>query len=198
MTYFDRICLVAVYGFYVISHVTELRERAKTDAAILDALTEVVKSQRIVMREVEQIRAQVGAIAQLQSWILTSRAGQCHEDIERMIVEAATTWGRPVGLVRSLARVESTFNPLARSTKDARGLLQVKPETLEALHPGADPAWLYDPEFNLHVGLEELQRLQDRSGGDLAMALRSYNFGESRVRDGITDSTFEKAVLGTK
>lgn len=79
-------------------------------------------------------------------------------------------------------RAESIFDPTARSSADARGLMQVLPAT------GADVArrlgrpWgggesLYDAETNIVLGTAYLRQLMDRYGGKPYEVIAGYNAG---------------------
>lgn len=86
-------------------------------------------------------------------------------------------------LVVAIMRQESLFDPQARSTADARGLLQLLPSTAEQVAPGldpsADPGNLYDPETNLRLGTRYLRTLLDRFQGDVLKTAAAYNGGEA-------------------
>ncbi len=89
-------------------------------------------------------------------------------------------------LVLSVIRQESFFDPEARSSADARGLMQM---TLPAArHEAAALGWsgdpsarLYDPEVNLPLGVHHLRTQLDRWNGDLLRALAAYNGGTTAV-----------------
>jgi soluble lytic murein transglycosylase-like protein len=80
-------------------------------------------------------------------------------------------------LVHAVVNVESSYNPVARSTKGAMGLMQLMPATARSLQVD-DP---YDPEQNLRGGTVYLRRLLDRFDGDLELALAAYNAGPEAV-----------------
>ncbi|MFN0181887.1 MAG: transglycosylase SLT domain-containing protein [Gemmatimonadales bacterium] len=88
-------------------------------------------------------------------------------------------------LVAGLIRQESLFDPEARSTADARGLMQVLPSVGEALAKPVgiewDPALLYQPDLNIDLGIRHL----DEALGALEWkerALAAYNGGVDRVK----------------
>lgn len=82
-------------------------------------------------------------------------------------------------LVHALIYVESRYNPAARSTKGAIGLMQLMPET--ALRYGATRA-LHAPETNLRAGTRYLSELMTMFDNRLDLALAAYNAGENAVR----------------
>jgi soluble lytic murein transglycosylase len=84
-------------------------------------------------------------------------------------------------------RQESGFNPRAHSSSDARGLIQIMPETgrFIAAQRGwdtFDPELLWDPEFNIDFGSWYIAYLRDQVGGDrLLDVLAAYNGGPGRL-----------------
>lgn len=84
-------------------------------------------------------------------------------------------------LAAALIRQESGFDPQARSAADARGLMQVVPSVGAAFARADglrdwDAALLYQPEINVHFGLNHLAASLRRSP-HLAHALAAYNAG---------------------
>lgn len=90
-------------------------------------------------------------------------------------------------LVHALIRVESRYNPRARSAKGALGLMQLLPDTARWIAdknglPLADENLLYDPEINIQLGTEYLRDLLGEFDGRLPVALAAYNAGRGNVR----------------
>ena len=94
-----------------------------------------------------------------------------------MIDRLAGQFGVPLKLAHALVRVESNYQPDARSPKGAMGLMQLMP-ALAKHYSVLDP---FDPEQNLTAGLQHLKTLLDRFGDDTATALAAYNAGEPAV-----------------
>ena len=91
-------------------------------------------------------------------------------------------------LVMAMIKVESSFNPHARSPKGALGLLQVMPATaaevaertgLADFEPESD---LLEPETNLRLGIRYLHDLRQEFGDRPAVVLAAYNAGRGTVR----------------
>ena len=80
-------------------------------------------------------------------------------------------------LVRALIQVESNYNPRARSSKGAMGLMQLMPQTAREYNV-RNP---YDPQSNVEAGIKKLKSLIDRLGV-LELALAAYNAGEGAVQ----------------
>ena len=98
-------------------------------------------------------------------------------DISRIVVRAASDAGVDPDLVMAVIWVESQFNPRAVSPKNARGLMQLIPETAARFHV-ANP---FDPAQNIRGGVSYLRWLLDGFDGDLRLALGAYNAGENAV-----------------
>ena len=92
-----------------------------------------------------------------------------------IIDKVAAEQGVDVKLVRALIRVESAYQPRARSHKGAMGLMQLMPATARQ-YSVANP---YDPESNIQAGVRYLKSLLERLPRHLALA--AYNAGEAAV-----------------
>ncbi len=86
---------------------------------------------------------------------------------------AASKAGVDPALLVGVVRVESNFNPNARSGAGAIGLTQVIPSTAKS--KGCGP--LYDPRANLLCGARVLKGFLDYYNGNLVLALSGYNAG---------------------
>jgi len=89
-------------------------------------------------------------------------------------------------LLLALSRQESLFNPRARSSADARGLMQLMPATAERvaaqLGMSLNLAELFDPQINIQLGSAKLRQLSDLFDGDLFKTVAAYNAGEDAVQ----------------
>jgi len=97
----------------------------------------------------------------------------------REFVEAAAArYSVDADLIASVIAVESNFNPKAVSRKNARGLMQLLPETAARL--GVKN--IFDPQENIDAGTRYLKDLLQRYKNDLVLALAAYNAGPERVQ----------------
>ena len=93
-----------------------------------------------------------------------------------IIESAATRHEIDARIVKAVIQVESAFQPRARSSKGAMGLMQLMPKTARQ-YKARNP---YDPASNIEAGTKYLKRLLDEF--DLPLALAAYNAGEGAVR----------------
>jgi hypothetical protein len=99
--------------------------------------------------------------------------------IAQMVARLAPRHGLDPGLVLAVIKVESGFQPGAVSPKNARGLMQLIPETA-ARFGVTDP---FAVEENLQGGMRYLRWLLSYFRGNVTLALAAYNAGEGRVDD---------------
>jgi soluble lytic murein transglycosylase len=90
-------------------------------------------------------------------------------------------------LALAIARRESEFYPAARSSADARGLMQVLPGTAkimaERLGKPFDAARLTsDPAYNVAMGAAYLAEMAEEFGPSIALIAAGYNAGPGRPR----------------
>jgi soluble lytic murein transglycosylase-like protein len=98
-------------------------------------------------------------------------------EIDRYIEEAAARHHVDPNLVRALVKVESNFNPRARSSKGAMGLMQLMPETAR-MYDVSNP---FDAAQNVDAGVRHLKGLLENFGGNVSLSLAAYNAGQGAV-----------------
>jgi len=97
-------------------------------------------------------------------------------DYDPIIESAAMRHAVDARVVKAVIQVESAFQPRARSSKGAMGLMQLMPTTAREYN-ARNP---YDPVSNIEAGTRYLKRLLDEF--ELPLALAAYNAGEGAVR----------------
>lgn len=93
------------------------------------------------------------------------------------IRQAASLYQIPEELIRAVIQVESNFDPRAVSTANARGLMQLVPETAERMMVRD----VHDPRQNIFGGVRYLRVLANLFNGDLELTIAAYNAGEGAV-----------------
>ena len=95
----------------------------------------------------------------------------------RLVTAIAPAYRVEPDLVLAIMAAESNFDPLAVSAKNARGLMQLIPETA-ARFKVRD---VHDPEQNIRGGIAYLRWLLSYFEGDLRLVTAAYNAGEGAV-----------------
>ncbi len=133
----------------------------------------------------KSLKSALAAVATLALVSLAATAdARPHDDtprggIKKIIVQEALASRVPPSLALAVAKVESDFQANALSSKGARGVMQIMPKTA-ADEWGVEADELWEPRLNVRLGIDFLERLIDRYGGDWELALSYYN-GGSRV-----------------
>lgn len=103
-------------------------------------------------------------------------------DLAASVYDEARRQGLDPELGFRLVRVESNFDPHARSRADALGLTQVQLATARFYDPDISEEDLFDRSRNLEIGFRFLSELLEQFDGDLRLALIAYNRGPGRLR----------------
>jgi hypothetical protein len=108
----------------------------------------------------------------------TPPAGLKSEAYNPIIEKYASNYRLDPSLIRSIIAAESGFNPKAVSSKGARGLMQLMPETAKRL--GVINS--FDPEQNIQGGIKHFRFLMDSFNEDIPLSLAAYNAGENLIQ----------------
>lgn len=110
---------------------------------------------------------------------------QAPEDIQSAIDEVAQKLGADPLLMQAMVEQESNYNPKAKSSAGAVGLMQLLPDTAaeQAKLMGMEDYDLTDPKDNLKLGWGYFSRMFDLFG-DQKLALTAYHSGPGNVQKG--------------
>lgn len=130
----------------------------------------------------ERLRAEARRFRELNANPFSyARRYRISHELASSIHDAARNEGIDPELAFRLVRVESNFNPRARSYAGAMGLTQLMPGTARSIDRSMRGARLVDPDANLRVGFRYLRNLLRHYDGDVRLALLAYNRGENSV-----------------
>ena len=96
------------------------------------------------------------------------------------IGRASRAYGIPEPLIAAVIKCESDWNHRARSKANARGLMQVLPQTAWGTF-GVRSENLWNPAININVGTAYLRLLANRYNGNTLNVIAAYNAGPTRV-----------------
>ena len=156
------------------------RRRATLSSLVFSLLTMAFPSQLSLAglrTQIPHVGATVLPSASVAVSIDNFVAVQPRRAYEALINEAAKRYRLEPGLIRSVMQAESAYNPVAVSRAGAMGLMQLMPDLAVELGV-TDP---FDPRENIMAGARHLRRLLDIHGGDVTLAVASYNAGETAV-----------------
>ena len=97
--------------------------------------------------------------------------------INAAIADASKKYGVDENMIRSIIKLESSFQPYSLSISGAMGLMQLMPFTAEWLSV-TNP---YDIEQNIQGGTQYYRDQLARFNGDVEKALAAYNKGPNTV-----------------
>lgn len=173
--------------------------RAVQEFRLLNRPGEAQKEWMHAIKALPQADLAVAAkLAQQWGWdrlaILTMSKADNRDDLT---LRFPTSYAEPVqreaqqrqldpALVYGLIRRESAFDPGAKSSSGALGLMQIMPATGQEMARALNEAWqseraLLDPQTNLRYGTAYFRWLLDRYSGHLVLATTAYNAGPGRV-----------------
>ena len=98
--------------------------------------------------------------------------------LESLIQHFADKFSLEAALVKAVIKVESDFNPQVVSSKGAKGLMQLMPETAREVGV-SNP---FDPSQSIYGGSLYLRKMLDSFDRNLDYALAAYNAGPTVVR----------------
>lgn len=186
-----------------------VRRLAGIDRALeLYAVDDLINARREWLRSFAKLgheeQTAAAQLAHSNGWldqaIMAANAASLHNDLDLRFPQVYDNlYGRashatnlhPSTLL-AVTRQESAFQQRARSSADARGLMQLLPSTAKWTAKKAglrQPTTLdlYEPAINIRIASEYLARLMARYDQQRPLAFAAYNAGEHRVDRWIKD-----------
>jgi len=113
--------------------------------------------------------------------------------LENLISVESRAVDVPVELVYAVILTESSFNPLAKSEADCRGLMQVSEEVWNIFMKGKRWNLAYDPEENVRCGIRYLGDLY-KMYVSWEKVLRHYHSGDPNSKREVTNRYVKKVL----
>jgi len=98
---------------------------------------------------------------------------------DALIAAAAQKNGLDASVLKAQIWQESKFNPNAKNSIGAGGLMQIMPKTAPDL--GLSQSDRFDPEKSINAGAKYMGQLMKRYNGDIELALSAYNAGMGTI-----------------
>jgi soluble lytic murein transglycosylase-like protein len=159
---------------YLDNAVKEVSSEAKSIAGFLNGIRAVDKEGNDRSMDVARAKA---ALARSNAFIPTDK-DELAQLINKCIETSARKYSVDPSLIRAVIKQESNFNPYALSRSGAQGLMQLMPDTADAL--GVDDPW--DISQNIDGGTKYLRDQILNFNNNIQYALAAYNAGGNRVR----------------
>lgn len=115
------------------------------------------------------------------------------------INNASRTYSLNPVMITSVIKQESAFDPLAQSSSNAFGLMQLLPETalwIEESLPIVG-SWR-EPGNNIYLGSFYVAYLRNLFGANIEIVLTAYNRGPGNVKKQIEENTFRSDAYAKK
>ena len=110
------------------------------------------------------------------------------------VMRSSEQYGLDPCLVAAVIYTESGFDPEARSSAGAIGLMQLMPETAEWAAGMRGMTYneelLTEPQYNIDIGCWLLNYLLNRCGGNRRYALIAYNAGYGTLESWLADEQY--------
>jgi membrane-bound lytic murein transglycosylase C len=178
---------------------------AKTNDKIAEA---IVKEEPKVVKKVETQSGQKQVVS-VRMKLVEDHIPKRAESFKDFIANHASVHGVDQPLVYAVIEQESSFNPMARSSAGAYGLMQIIPKSggrdangyVNNRDVSPQPHELYDPDFNIQLGVGYLKKqmkvyfkgVRDKKAAMLC-AIAAYNTGQGNVYYALTGKKSSSGV----
>jgi len=153
-----------------------------------------------LLTEIQTLRGQVSLLSEPnedEEFQFKTFALENHDpkftDIVNIVWEKAKEYDVSPYKILSIIQVESHFNHQAVSKAGAYGLMQVQFSTWKETFNIEKPSKLFDPAFNINIGIQIYKQYKEKTNGDIEKALHHYNAGYMKVK-----TNYPAKVMGSR
>ncbi|MFH1068987.1 MAG: transglycosylase SLT domain-containing protein [Candidatus Glassbacteria bacterium] len=172
-----------VRGVYQLPQTISVESKIRAGALIPDREIPAI-AEAIAMRQAaEELAGRTQTSKEIRQY--ASRFGIDHE-LARMIYDISVDEAIDPELIFRIVWVESQFKQDCVGTVGEIGLMQVRYSTAVTIDPGATRNKLFDPAYNIRMGIKHLKDHLHFYRGDTRLALLAYNRGRGRVNELLT------------
>ncbi len=170
----DRNDSLAAFFFHAAAEqgFEQARRMLSTVGGPATDVPECMREPTVAIAKITKSDGLVGKVAQVDI-----RPTNAPKSIADLAKKFSAEYRVPVQLVLAIIEAESNFDIVALSPKNAKGLMQLIPETAARFNV-RNP---YDPEQNIRGGTAYLRWLLAYFEGDVALVAAAYNAGEGTV-----------------
>ena len=172
-----------VRGVYQMPHNISTQAKIRAGGAIPDREIPVI-ARLIAMRQTaEELAGQAQTGKEIRQY-----AGRFSIDhnLARLIYDISEDEAVDPELIFRVIWVESQFKTDCIGKVGEIGLMQVRYSTAVTIDPGTTRKKLFDPAYNIRIGIKHLKDHLHYYRGDTQLALLAYNRGRSRVNELLT------------
>lgn len=172
-----------VRGVYQMPQNISTQAKIRAGAAIPDREIPLVASSIAMRQAAERLAGQTRTSKEIRQF--ASRFSIGHE-LARLIYDISLDETVEPELIFRVVWAESQFRTDCIGPVGEIGLMQVRYSTAVTIDPGATRKKLFDPAYNIRIGIKHLKDHLHYYRGDTRLALLAYNRGRGRVNELIT------------
>ena len=169
-----------VHGVYQMPVSSSLRTKIQAGEAIPDREVPVVAEARAMRLAALDEIGKLKLNQQIKSFAL--RFG-INNRLSSLIYNISEDENIDPELIYRIIWAESRFKSDCIGSVGEIGLMQVRYGTALSIDPGATPRKLYDPAYNIRIGIKHLKDHLHFYRGDRRLALLAYNRGRGKVNE---------------